>query len=116
VKPVWLIESGVYGSEAEPLCAEIRRQGMIAELVPHQALKRGATVTVAGMPLGPEACVIGYGTYPFARQIQLHHPWAPGAWCNLYFRFKCGGGCRDFRAVIRAIENRPLPRSGSPPV
>jgi hypothetical protein len=25
--------------------------------------------------------VIGYGTYPFARQIQLHHRWTPGAWC-----------------------------------
>jgi hypothetical protein len=27
-RPVWLIESGVYGPEAEPLAAEIRRQGM----------------------------------------------------------------------------------------
>jgi hypothetical protein len=26
--------------------------------------------------------VIGYGTFPFARQIQLHHHWSPGSWCN----------------------------------
>jgi hypothetical protein len=27
-RPVWLIESGVYGAEVEPLAAEVRRQGM----------------------------------------------------------------------------------------
>ena len=30
--PVWLIEAGVYGAEAEPLRAEIRRQGLSGEL------------------------------------------------------------------------------------
>jgi hypothetical protein len=82
MRPVWLIEAGVYGAEAEPLLAEIRRQGMVAEVVPYQALKKGAEVIVDGRPLGPTDCVIGYGTYPFARQIQLHHRWVPGAWCQ----------------------------------
>src|SRR4051794_5773516 len=82
MRPIWLIEAGVYGDEAVPLLAEVRRQGMTAELVPHPALKKGATPVVGGRPLGPEACVLGYGTFPFARQIQLHHPWRPGAWCS----------------------------------
>ena len=37
---------------------------------------------VDGRGLGPNDCVIGYGTFPFARQIQLHHRWVPGAWCT----------------------------------
>jgi hypothetical protein len=36
--PTWLIEAGVYGDEAVPLLDEIRRQGMAAEVVPHQSL------------------------------------------------------------------------------
>lgn len=82
MQPVWLIEAGVYGDEAGALLAEIRRQGMTGDIIPHQALKRGATVVVNGQPLAPDACVIGYGTLPFARQIQLHHQWVPGAWCT----------------------------------
>jgi hypothetical protein len=31
--PVWLIEAGVYGAGADPLLAEIRRQGMAAAVV-----------------------------------------------------------------------------------
>jgi hypothetical protein len=38
--------------------------------------------------------VVGYGTFPFARQIQLHRHWIPGAWCdpvnldcNTYFAY-----------------------------
>jgi hypothetical protein len=27
-------------------------------------------------------CIIGYGTFPFAREIQLHRRWLPGAWCD----------------------------------
>lgn len=81
MRPVWLIEAGVYGAEVEPLRAEIRRQGMVAEFVPHRALKPGADVVVDGRALGPDDCVIGYGTYPFVRQIQLHRRWSPGAWC-----------------------------------
>ena len=36
--PTWLIEAGVFGDEAVPLLDEIRRQGMAAEVVPHQSL------------------------------------------------------------------------------
>jgi hypothetical protein len=79
---VWLVEAGVYGDEARPLLAEIRRQGMAAEFVAHSALCKGAPVSVAGRQLERGDCVIGYGTFPFARQIQLHCPWSPGAWCS----------------------------------
>jgi hypothetical protein len=82
MRPAWLIEGGVYGDEATPLLEEVRRQGMAAEAVPHQALRKGSAPVVSGQPLAPEACVIGYGTFPFAQQILLHHRWVPGAWCS----------------------------------
>lgn len=82
MRPIWLIEAGVYGADADPLLAEIRRQGMTAEVVSYQAVKTGAVPVVGGQPLETGACVIGYGTFPFARQIQLHQPWMPGAWCS----------------------------------
>jgi len=94
MKPVWLIEAGVYGTEAAPLLAEIRRQGMHAEVVPHTSLQKGQNLLVGGQPLPEDACVIGYGTFPFTRQIQLHHRWVPGAWaspenldCTSYFGY-----------------------------
>jgi hypothetical protein len=83
MRPTWLIEAGVYGSEAAPLVEEIRRQGMTVEIVPYQALRKGAAVVAGGEVLAADACVIGYGTFPFARQIQLHHRWVPGAWCSV---------------------------------
>ena len=94
MRPVWLIEAGVYGGEIVPLLNEIRRQGMIAEIVPHQALRKGEAPIIAGRKLSPESCVIGYGTFPFVRQIQIHHPWTPGAWgsaenlnCAVYYAY-----------------------------
>jgi hypothetical protein len=82
MRPTWLIEGGVYGDEATPLIDEIRRQGMSVHVVPYQVLKIDSIPIVDGSPLGPGSCVIGYGTFPFARQIQLHHRWTPGAWCS----------------------------------
>jgi hypothetical protein len=80
MRPVWLIEAGVYGAEADPLLEEVRRQGMAAELVPFRTVLKEKTLVV-GRPLADGDCVIGYGTFPFARQIQLHRRWLPGAWC-----------------------------------
>jgi hypothetical protein len=82
MRPTWLIESGVYGDEITPLLAEIRRQGMPVAVVPYQSLTKGSVPVVDGQSVSPDACVIAYGTFPFARQVQLHHPWMPGAWCN----------------------------------
>lgn len=83
MRPTWLIEAGVYGDEAIPLLDAIRRQGLVGDFVPHQALKKGAVPIIGMQPLSAGACVIGYGTFPFARQLQLHHPWVPGAWCSV---------------------------------
>ncbi len=80
--PTWLIEAGVYRDEADLLLAAIRRQGMTGAIVPYDALKAGADLVIDGRAVPPDGCVIGYGTFPFARQIQLHHRWSPGAWCD----------------------------------
>lgn len=82
MRPAWLIEAGIYGGEATPLVQEVRRQGMATEVVPHESLRKGSVPVVGGQPLPSEACVIGYGTFPFAQQILLHHRWVPGAWCS----------------------------------
>jgi len=50
--PVWLIEAGVYGAEAYPLLAEIRRQGMVAEVIPFPVLLKEKSLNVGGRPLG----------------------------------------------------------------
>jgi hypothetical protein len=80
--PTWLIEAGVYRGEADLLLQEIRQQGMTGSLVLHGALRPGASLVIEGQPVPPDGCVIGYGTFPFARQIQLHFQWSPGAWCD----------------------------------
>lgn len=75
-RPIWLIEAQVYGDELTPLVAAIRDQNMRADIVDYRTLQRGL------VELPPDACVLGYGTYPFAQQILLHHTWTPGAWCS----------------------------------
>jgi hypothetical protein len=82
MKPTWLVEAGVYGEEAKPLLTEIRRQGMQAEFVPYKSLQKGQILAIGGETLPEDACVIGYGTFPFARQIQLHRRWVLGSWAN----------------------------------
>jgi hypothetical protein len=82
MKPVWLIEAGVYGNEVDPLLNELRRQGMTAEVVPHHALLKEKEIVAGGRRLADGDCVIGYGTFPFARQIQLRRQWVPGGWCD----------------------------------
>jgi hypothetical protein len=82
IRPIWLIEAGVYRDEANALLDEIRRQGMTAVVVPHSALKAENRPLLESHGLLPDSCVIGYGTFPFARQIQLHSRWSPGAWCD----------------------------------
>src|SRR5262245_19703483 len=83
MRATWLIEADVYGDEALPLLEEVRRQGMAAEIVPHQALRKGSVPVVGGHPLAADGCVIGYGTFPIAQQVLLHQRWHPGAWCSV---------------------------------
>jgi hypothetical protein len=81
-RPIWLFEAGIYGPDLDPLVTEVRRQGMSAEVVPHRALTKGPPPTAGGQPIPPGARVLGYGTFPFARQLQLRSGWVPGAWCD----------------------------------
>ena len=80
--PTWLIEAGVYGDEALPLLDEVRRQGMTAEVVPHQSLRKGSAPVVGGQTLAPEWCVLGYGTFPLRPADSVTPPLASGAWCS----------------------------------
>jgi hypothetical protein len=82
MRPTWLIEAGVYGAEADPLLAAIRQQGLAAAVVPFQALLKEKHLAAGGRPLADDDCVLAYGTFPFARQVQLHRRWVPGAWCD----------------------------------
>jgi hypothetical protein len=111
MRPTWLIEAGVYGDEATPLLEEIRRQSMAGELVPHQVLRKGSAPVIGGQPLAPDMCVLGYGTFPFARQIQLHHRWVPGAWisaenlnCAVYFAYFGGYLLNQHYAIMPGVE------------
>ncbi|AMV23065.1 hypothetical protein VT84_01545 [Gemmata sp. SH-PL17] len=74
--PVWLIESGVYGSEIEPFAAEVRRQGMECRFVTYREIVKGPP------PLPPGSCAITYGTYPTVRHAILRLGWTPGGWCS----------------------------------
>ncbi|VTS02328.1 Uncharacterized protein OS=Microcoleus vaginatus FGP-2 GN=MicvaDRAFT_0851 PE=4 SV=1: DUF4343 [Gemmata massiliana] len=74
--PVWFIESGVYGSEIEPLAAEVRRQGMECRFVTYREIVKGPP------PLPPGSCAITYGTYPTVRHAMLRLGWTPGGWCS----------------------------------
>lgn len=74
--PIWLIETGVYGPEVEPLVAEVRRQGMRCEFVTYREIVKGPP------PVTPGECVIVYGTYPTVRHAMLHRGWVPGGWCS----------------------------------
>jgi hypothetical protein len=73
--PVWLIESGVYGPEVEPLIAAIRRLGLDCRPVTYREIVKGPP------PLPPGECAIVYGTYPTIRHAMLHRGWVPGGWC-----------------------------------
>ncbi|MBM3979708.1 MAG: hypothetical protein FJ304_05390 [Planctomycetes bacterium] len=74
--PTWLIEADVYGSEIEPLVAEIRRQGMACRYVTYREIVKGPA------PLPPGSCAIVYGTYPTVRHAMLRLGWRPGGWCS----------------------------------
>src|SRR5262245_56633200 len=74
--PVWLIEAGVYGSEIEPLAAEVRRQGMECRFVTYREIVKGPA------PLPTGSCAIVYGAYPTVRNAILHRGWHPGGWCS----------------------------------
>jgi len=77
MRPSWLFEADVFGQTAEPLKAEIRRQGMACHVTRQALLARGI-----GEPFAAGDCVIACGCYPFVRFVLDHRDWLPGAWCE----------------------------------
>lgn len=75
-QPTWLLEANVYGSEIEPLAAEVRRQGMDCRFVTYREIVKGPP------PLPAGSCAIVYGTYPTVRHAMLKLGWRPGGWCS----------------------------------
>jgi hypothetical protein len=83
MKPIWLIERGVYGEYAKILKDEVERQGMRCFEVDYRPGKK-PPADIFGCPnVAEDACVILWGTLPLMQQVQLHHAWTPGGWCNV---------------------------------
>jgi hypothetical protein len=83
MKPTWLIERGVYGEYAIAFKAEVERQGMDCFEVDYRPGKQPPGDIVGCGNRAEDACVVVWGTLPLVRQVQLHHAWVPGGWCNL---------------------------------
>lgn len=82
VRPTWLFEADVFGRTAEPLKAEVRRQGMWCHVTRQDLLAYGGSDCYGGHRIGPADCVIARGCYPFVRFVLGHRKWVPGAWCT----------------------------------
>ncbi len=83
MRPIWLIERGVYQDHAQTFMAEVERQGMTCAEVEYRPGKRPPN-DILGCPIiANDACVVLWGTLPLMRQIQLYHSWIPGGWCHI---------------------------------
>ncbi len=81
-RPIWLFESDVFGDTADPIKAEVRRQGMDCYIVRQRLLARGIGPLGGGRMPPAGARVIFSGTYACLRHIVTRHSWVPGGWCN----------------------------------
>lgn len=83
MRPTWLIEADAFLKESERIQVEIRRQGMLVDVVHHETFASGYLKEIAGKKLREDDCVLFLGTWPLWRHIQLHWgSWTPGGWCN----------------------------------
>jgi hypothetical protein len=83
MKPTWLIERGVFGEYAIDFKAEVERQGMDCFEVDYRPGKQPPGDIVGCWNLADDACAVLWGTLPLMQQVQLHHAWVPGGWCNI---------------------------------
>jgi ATP-grasp domain, R2K clade family 3 len=81
MRPTWLFEADVLGQTAEPLKAEVRRQGMRCHVTRQGLLARGGDC-YGGQRIGADDCVVACGCFPFVRFVLDHRRWVPGAWCS----------------------------------
>jgi hypothetical protein len=82
VRPTWLFEADVFGLTAEPLKAEVRRQGMWSHVTRQNLLARGDGDAYGGHRVGADDCVVACGRFPFVRFVLDSRSWAPGGWCS----------------------------------
>jgi hypothetical protein len=78
MSPTWLFEADVFGQTADPLKAEIRRQGMWCHVTRQDLLARGHGDAFGGHRIAPDDCVIACGCFPFIRFVLDNRRWAPG--------------------------------------
>lgn len=97
MKPVWLIERGVFGKDVEPFLREVKRQGMTCAEVDYRPGQKPPHDIVGCPELPGNGCALFWGTLPLMQQIHLHHHWIPGGWCNL-----SGLECRTYYAYFGA--------------
>lgn len=81
MRPVWLIEANVDGLPSDVLVAEVRRQGMTAQVVKHLPMLPPPKDIAGSEAVPSDACVIFRGTLRLMRHIDLTRRWRPGAWC-----------------------------------
>jgi ATP-grasp domain, R2K clade family 2 len=82
MRPTWLFEADVFGLTAEPLKAEVRRQGMWCHVTRQVLLSRGFGDAFGGHRIDVGDCVIACGCYPFVRFVLDNRRWVPGGWCD----------------------------------
>jgi hypothetical protein len=83
MKPIWLIERGVYQEYAEVLAGEVELQGMAFFEVDYRPGKLPPDDIFGCRNVADDACVVLWGTLPLMQQVQIHHKWTPGGWCNI---------------------------------
>lgn len=91
VKPAWLFESDMFDEGTDRVIAEVKRQGMRAEVAHYIPLHSGQSYR----DIFPAySCVVFHGTLSFASQLMRETNWIPGAYhntpsynCNSYYPF-----------------------------
>lgn len=111
MKPLWLIERGVYPDHSRSFKAEVERQNMICAEVDYRPGKFHPDDIFGCPEVAQDTCVVTWGTLPLIRQIQLRRGWKPGGWCNVE-RLACASYLAHFGdfaingrcAIVRGVE------------
>ncbi len=108
MKPTWLIERGVYGDQANDFKTEVERQGMNCFEVDYRPGKQPPGDILGCWNVAEDACVVLWGTLPLTQQVQLHHKWVPGGWCNVN-NLDCATYCLQFGPYLLNGRHALLP-------
>ncbi len=86
--PTWLIEADVPGIDSARLQAEVRRQGMIPQVVKWRAEAPAPRDLLGSESIPLDASVVVLATLPVMRHVQAQRRWLPGGWCS-FDRLRC---------------------------